>query len=1052
MDSPFVIYSASAGSGKTFTLASDYISICLTGPSNVHRQILAITFTNKAAEEMKERILKNLQKLAAGDSSENFQAFKAEIEKKTNLSDNILKKKAERVLFEILHDMSGFHVITIDKFFLKLYKAFTAELLTSWNKAPGVDETYIQTLAIDSLISELGTNSELTKFFEDYLNITFNDSEYIRDPTFILQEITKKISDEKAELFLNNFQNIDYKDFNDTITKLREHKKLLLNEVNQINECTKKIFSKHNLKREDCSRGTLYKLFFEELSSEEINLNDTINKLQIISNKIKNNEFQSYLLNSSLKNIENINSLAKCFESSASKLLARLIKVRLIENILKLSSLLILLRDIEKKIKEVSEEENQVLLSEISATIHAFIRNEAADFIFEKLGNRYHYIFIDEFQDTSSRQWENIKPLAHEILAKNGTLKLIGDPKQSIYRFRNANSQLMIELLNHKKTPFNISPEKKVLDKNFRSAQEIVNFNNDFFSKIKKSIWNFEKDSYHDVVQNASSKEKGYVEIQALNSSTADEYEEATLNHVKEIIRDCIQRNYRYGNIAILVRSKAQGKKLADYFQQLNSNEQTFEKIPVSSQDSFAIKSNPKVKVLDNSLRLIKNPQEQLLKFKIAYDLIKLKIIDLNGQSEHQLYKEILNDNQCFFTYLLSTCKIQKNHSLLERIRYTSELRRIPVHELATQLVQFYFPNERQDPFIVAYLELVYDYVEKYRSSDIVGFLDYYTHQIDEDRSINASTTPDAVSIMTIHKAKGLEWPVVILPFFDYKTFQQEMHIIPLNPNRYFLGAALVHIYKNQNWPEEDDLEEMRKRYVQEQMEDAVNLMYVAFTRPKSELYISIKNKPYQDEISHLIKCTVFDGNPIASESSVYVKGVKATQKSKQQTEISPQPLQTETTTTHWRDKLKIARHYSLPQAQKISTGSKMHQILSQCNHLNDLKERIHSNALTSYERNILQKLVEFIDGNDELKAIYTAPKVVTERAILSNGQFVIPDAMALIGDVIKVVEYKTGHPSDAHLDQLRHYVHLLSQGGQKAEGYLLYLKEDGIEMRKISA
>ncbi|MFN4299349.1 MAG: UvrD-helicase domain-containing protein [Thermaurantimonas sp.] len=1040
MDSRFTIYSASAGSGKTFNLALEYIALCLQGHEYSFREILAITFTNKAAEEMKSRILYYLYQLSTNDPANSIEPFRKALIEKAQLSPELLSQKAKKILFAILHDFSAFHVITIDKFFVKVFRSFSADLLISSSRKPSIDQELLEELALDDVLSALGINTDFTNFFQDYLrNLLTAPNENDINPLISLKNLIEKISNDASYQLLLSLKDISYEDFKRKIEQLRAKKTEIQLYISKLNQQIKNIFQSHGIHQEHCSRGTLYKLYFEKLSSQPLDINKCIEDVEKALAKKWHEHFRKEASITLLSLDEIENDVIKLSEY----ILNNLLKIQFIENILSLSSLLIILRDAENSINKLSDEENLILLSDISRIINEQICLESGDFIYEKIGNRFKHIFIDEFQDTSKRQWQNMYPLIVNALSTDGFVKLIGDPKQSIYRFRNADSKQMLQLINNQYSEkYPIDPQKISLNKNFRSAKNIVEFNNKIFTFIRDKYCDYTTihQTLSDVVQQICNQNEGYVEIKKFDR---DQYDENTIEYVASIIQNKVQQGYELCDIAILVRNKQDGRLLANNLinYHLNSNQ----RIEVTSSESFLLKGNPKLNILINTLRVIDKMDNKTASFELLYDLMKLGILS-SVDSEHSLLFDYANYNDHIFKFLRQKKLFPQISDLPEHdnIYY---LKKFSINELINLLIKIYRFDQESDAFVAAFSELVYDYSLNTNKVDITNFLLYWDSVLDEEFSINTTSALNAVQIMTIHKAKGLEWPVVILPFFDFKTFKSDEEIIELDEEEYSLKSALVKVRKNEKWP--TPYEKIRKELVEHQLADNLNLMYVAMTRAREEMFISTLSAPSSDEISTLLHMAVSQtyGHPETEEYLAIGSTEKIDTRSEVQEKIEPKYIET----SDWRKVLGIAPVYSSAMNQKIAVGSKMHKLISTCYSIKDFEERLETLDKNESLFPAFKKLTEAIKNSVELREFYSADRVLNERKILVKGQYFVPDTMAIHNNKISILEYKTGTKKPEHISQIKQYMHLAADAGYSIhKAFLVYLNEERVELEKV--
>ncbi|HTG66531.1 MAG TPA: UvrD-helicase domain-containing protein, partial [Flavobacterium sp.] len=571
----FSIYDASAGSGKTYTLVKEYLKIILTSPKNdAYRNILAITFTNKAVHEMKSRIVGSLSEFAKDEPSKKAQDLMRDLvngrrkennpdeweEEPIGLSNIQIKTKSQQIIKHIIHNYAAFDISTIDKFTHKVIRAFAHDLNLPMTFEVTLDTENLLTEAIDAIIAQAGEDETLTRLLIDFtMEKTDDDKSW---------DISREIM-ETGKLVLNENNRNEITQFHDkTIEEFVEIKKKLLvvcNDLEKENvafaEAALLLIENNGIDLKSFSRGT----FPNHLASIRDGKYNPKNK--------KFYEFEDIAINKTAKDralIENIiPELLQILGTIYKNFEKRDFYAAFLKNITPLS----LLNTVSNELAKIQEEQNVLSISEFNAIIHREIQNQPAPFIYERLGERYRHFFIDEFQDTSEMQWQNLIPLIDNALSgqddygNKGTLMIVGDPKQSIYRWRGGKAEQFIEL-SKDNNPFN-NPDKKIehLDKNYRSCSQIIEFNNDFFKLLSSE---FEQPDYKDLYENHShqksnDKTGGYVKISFIPRVEDSEEEEtldktelyvlATLNTIQKVVKE----GFEYKDIVILTRKRSEG-------------------------------------------------------------------------------------------------------------------------------------------------------------------------------------------------------------------------------------------------------------------------------------------------------------------------------------------------------------------------------------------------------------------------------------------------------------------------------------------------------------
>ena len=529
----FTIYNASAGSGKTFTLVKAYLKILLqSNNTEQFKRILAITFTNKAVAEMKERIIKMLKsfsdKAILAQQDPMFETICAEL----NITPEEAHKKSGLLLNTILHNYAAFDISTIDGFTHKIIRTFAHDLRLPLNFEVELDQDALLTEAVDSLIAKAGTDAALTKVLVDFA-IEKADDDKSWDVAFDFNKIAKLLTNENDIPYINTLKDKTLNDFKALKTQLKKEMAALENHIVETAQNILNLFKEAQLEFNDFSSGYLPK-HFNKLA--EKNFEVTFG-----------NKWQEDLENSTLypKRVSpqiaaTIKQLQPQIASAFNLTMQAVFHLKLLKAIYKNTTPLSVLNAINNELQSLKMEQNKMLISEFNSIISNQIKNQPTPFIYERLGEKFKHYFIDEFQDTSQMQWENLIPLLDNSLAsENGSSMLVGDAKQAIYRWRGGKAEQFIDLFNKKSSPFPaLEATVENLEANFRSFQEVVTFNNGFFHFIASQV--FGKDAYKNLYENApqtiSKTEKGYVEISFLNIEKEDDRDAAFCKSVLDLM------------------------------------------------------------------------------------------------------------------------------------------------------------------------------------------------------------------------------------------------------------------------------------------------------------------------------------------------------------------------------------------------------------------------------------------------------------------------------------------------------------------------------------
>jgi ATP-dependent exoDNAse (exonuclease V) beta subunit len=1071
MVKPLTVYKASAGSGKTFTLATEYIRLIVENPTS-YRNILAVTFTNKATEEMKMRILSQLYGIWQGlPESDNYLQV---IVEKTDYPPKLIRERAGQGLSNLLHNYNYFRVETIDTFFQSVLRNMARELDLTTNLRIGLNDVQVEELAVDQLIADLSTTDVMLQW--------------------ILKYIMESISDEKTwnvisqiKRFGRTIFNNEYKEVSQALEQKMEEKGFFERYTTQLREIRKAAEERMILIGES---------FFDTLEGEGLSIDDLANKNRGIAGfflKLQKGVFDPSIENATVANClgnpekwcakthprrDFILSLA---EGTLGDILRFAIEERprqwklykSADLTLRHLNQLRLLGSIEKKVRELNENNNRFLLSDTQQLLHALIEGSDSPFIFEKIGTQLEHVMIDEFQDTSTVQWQNFRVLLDEAMSHEGGSNLIvGDVKQSIYRWRSGDWRL----LNDIEQQFRQQQIETIpLKKNYRSERNVITFNNHFFSHAAELEYQEQQElnpeeaeqlkrAYADVMQEIPEGREAAGEV-CVTLLPAEDYQTTTLQQVADTISELTKRGVPQREIAILVRVNNQIPVIAQYFLEQMSE------VKIVSDEAFRLDASVAVNLLVSTLRLLTHPDDLLTQAAI----VKLYHIDV--------LKEQTEDNEL----LLRTNDL--NLLLPEAFRSQREvLITMPLYELAERLYAI-FELERlneQSAYVFAFYDQLASYVSE-NTADIDSFLAAWDESLC-GKTIQSEET-NGVRILSIHKSKGLEYNYVICPFCDWQLEKQSGNFLwcqpkeepfsdlPIAPVDYSKNQMLGTIY------EHDYLHEHLQNTV-----DNLNLLYVAFTRAKKGLYVFGKRGAKASRSGLIEQCLplVAQEMPEAilsgieeekgklqfSLASLTSSVRKTNQASKPTTNPFLQPAEPVAVDFHYMESQVNFRQSNRSQAfieadesdelerlNYIQTGSVLHQIFSMIRTTDDIEdalkqlqfegvlydEQITPERITAMLRKRLQ---------DPRVADWFSPRwnLFNECTILTMEDGEVkerrPDRVMTDGQHWVVVDFKFGSPKPEYDDQVREYMALIKTMQPEAEvnGYLWFVYSNKIE------
>ncbi|WP_438966187.1 UvrD-helicase domain-containing protein [Flavobacterium sp.] len=1038
----FSLYNASAGSGKTYTLSKEYIKILLQSSSNeAYRKILAITFTNKAVEEMKSRIIFYLLEFSKEDTSEKAADLLKDIARETSLSIATIKDKSKVIIKSIIHNYTAFDISTIDRFTLKIIKSFSHELNIPLDFDISLETDLLMQEAIETVISKAGEDEELTKLLLDFSrNKTDDDKNW--DITFDLLSASSLLTNEDSKHELKDFENKTINDFVETKKVLiQEIEKFKKNAAFLAEECLSMIHE-NGIAMESFSRKTfpnhLSKIVDGNLPATDIHKFLEVEQVQVNKTAKDKDSIESILpqllqkLNLAYKEYQNV-FLLEAFN----------------KNIYPLS----LLNSINKEFRKIQDDQNILSISEFNEIINNEIQNQPAPFIYEKMGDRYRHFFIDEFQDTSVLQWKNLIPLVDNALSSEengvkGSLLLVGDPKQAIYRWRGGKAEQFISL-SKEENPFSNKDKKTVsLDTNYRSYSEVIDFNNDFFKYISSKLVN---PDYVDLYlnnshQNKTNKNGGYVNISFIDTSENievnddEEDDDKNTKYLKQTlftIEKVLKNGFQYKDIVLLTRTKSNGVLLANY---LTENE-----IPILSSETLLIQNATEVKLIINVLKYINNKYDADAKFNMLYYVGKYL------QSDEEIH-DIINQNLHISEENLKIA-LEKYEVIID----FNACRKKSLYEVVEIIVSVFIKQKANNSYVQYFLDLVLERDIKAQSS-IADFIDYW-ERTGYKKSIPSPEGNNAIKIMTIHKSKGLEFPVVIYPFANdnYSKNNRNKLWIPLkNENINFYKVLIDN--KKDVLSYSENASEIYQEKNQEEILDNINVLYVAFTRAVEQLYViseikinkdgSLPNTLSSNIIEYLQLNKYFNEEQLQYEFGNPIKVSKNDEVLANLDEI--QVVENKIKTSAIKIAQKEAVMWGTIQAEAIEFGNTLHEILSYIKTNKDISNAItialEKGLINHSQVDIIEKVINSIVTHSELQNFYSKEaKIYNETSIIDeNKNTFIPDRIAMKENKAYLLDYKTGVPKESHKHQIEKYEMLIKKMGfEVAEKALIYLGEN---------
>ncbi len=1078
--SKLTIYKASAGSGKTFRLTGEYLKL-IFNPQRSFKNILAVTFTNKATGEMRERILKELHTLATGCKSKYAKSIKTEYK----LNDSELKKKAKFLLSQILHNYSRFNVNTIDSFFQKILKAFVRE--TGLNSGFNIELNIKQILelSIDRFFDKANNNPIIKEWLSNYAIQKIEDGrnwDIEKDIFSFSIDAFNEVFFGFSEAQLDEFGNMENfklykKELNKTI-------KAFIGELQNYGTHTLQLLDKNSLDIKDFAFGKsgvagflskLQNISYKDIKEPGTRVLNAYNSPDGIegwcskTSQIKT-EIQQ-CVNGGLHNI--LQNVIDHFNANFEQYNTALAIYKSID-------VFAVITEVFNQLNRYCNEKNIFLLPFASPLLSKMIGSNDAPFIYEKTGEHLRYFMIDEFQDTSKLQWNNFLPLFLNGISQGDESLVVGDVKQSIYRWRNGDWTILNSKLAKTFELFGVKHE--TLNDNWRSAPEIVNFNNWVFDKIAGHAIEYMQskdapeqiaDEFYKTIQDIYSSAKqnipeqnrslrGMVNVKFCEEEKdKDENTQWYLDKMTNAIIDLLDKGIRPKDIAILVRKKSEGAQIAKHLMEYAQEyPEKREQLSFISNDSVLLESSSVILLIIALLEYLANTNNNESKAAIVYYWL------LFANTPTQAAEKLTEINFTNNTQFLTSLPTQFAQNL-------DELKRLPFSLLVNRLLAiFVFSNKtaqisQQLPFIHTFQDIVLNYTNN-SGSDISGFLTWWK-EFGADTPIKLSDEQDAIHIITIHKSKGLEYKAVIIPFANWGLDQLPKHMwcktpdgfnhFSVVPVKYSSSLAKTQ-FKNEYWVEKTMA-----------LIDNLNLLYVAFTRAATALYIFApmpSKKGTINKVSDLLY-NIFDlpeseNSDWNAEQQTFTVGsiVKGAVKSYDAPITDAKFPELQNSERNLRLRLSAADYFINDDgdlSKTVNMGSVYHKIMERIVVYNDIETAVNSvlneGFIDKAEAEMLIKKLKHILLKDNVKSWFdNSYRILNELSIIiKDGKQKRPDRVMIGKNKAIVVDYKfTTEHSKSHLRQVKEYMDYISAIENKETiGFVWYVLEDKlIEVKTV--
>jgi ATP-dependent exoDNAse (exonuclease V) beta subunit len=1068
----FKVFQASAGAGKTFTLIKEYLKLCLADKGSVSnfRNILAITFTNAAANDMKAKIVKTLREIIDSDEVDP-KSMEAKLIEELGISDAELKVNAQSLMTRIMHDYSSFCVSTIDAFVQKLSRSFARDLGLPSQYSVSIDTDEVAETITGNLGMKIKDKSDyLTNLLIDFSNNQF-DSQRSTAIESQLSDFIAKLMTEKAYQKDENNNIKDHPQFQQVLDflngKLRGFEKTIQSHLNDFKSIEKQYGLSDALYAYGKTGFISYirKLLAKTYEQPSTRFNGVLEKGNCFSKEGEKQlgKAQTDVINAALLPV------LRAMKEEIDKDLGAFLFYKSQRDLLYLYALR---AQIRMEFDVLANEEEIVHISEFNKLLNTVMDDFSVPFVYERIGERFRHVFVDEFQDTSVLQWQNLLPLIDNGLSSGNMSMVVGDGKQSIYRFRSGEVEQIVSLpeiyalpKDEREAAFRQFEQNlkdnfafQNLDTNYRSFKNVVDFNNAFFEEAYKNlssdlqkVYVAEKpgtDEGVSIYQKKAKTEEGLVQVELYDAENQPKY---CFDRVEAIIRDLTDtKGYQYADIALLTRKSDYGSEMANC---LNDKG-----IPVISQDSILLKSSDKVQLLVSTLRYLlysdneTNVANVLFYWKLTQDP------DFDGDISQVFgeVKAIANGEKA----------IEPVMGLGEAGLLQSSLSKATcLYDLCANLLRIFHFNNIHDAFLNYFMEEVFKSQFGIKEG-IADFLTYWDTK--QDKLAVMSVGGNAVKIMTIHKSKGLEFPVVIYPEaiidLDEKLNASKATEEWVRPED--LGFEAIPnldkvLFKLDSKAESmgDIAPKLVKKEKESNQLDNLNLLYVAFTRAVQRLYIIAK----QDKADkpNIIRDFLMDNDHQVPDNNalVYRFGSPDFMKPKEKEKEEKKELKTDSVAGDWFSKINVDSNPTMVWQSKNDKllprefGELVHQILAKIHTSSEIEAVLQpylNDGTIDQETSIWiqERFMQMAQHPQIAPAFDPSAQVKTECEILHQGNVLRLDRYAELPDAIYLIDYKTGQKKEEYHNQVRTYANALREMiNKEVRAFLVYLSEAVIEI-----
>lgn len=1056
-----LLIKASAGSGKTHRLTGEYLRLLFSSDTQ-YQNILAVTFTNKATDEMKTRIVEELHTLSIGENSDYKEGLKVQFD----LTDNLIQVRARAILESILHDYSSFSISTIDKFFQQTMRAFTREMGLSGGYKIELDQNSVLSQIVDLMILELDQpqNKDLSGWILDYMKSQIADGKSWNIKESI-GELSKQLFNEKYKLLssVNKDQIEDKEHLKSYRTVLLKITQAWENEAREIGKRALATMDRFGLNAASFKHGRAsgFLLFvkwvnneFVEPSARLTNCADNLDNWATAKSPDKHVIEEAYH--------GGLNECVRAAVYHSSDTLFYNTAKSILRNFFTLG----ILNDVSNRMRLFQKENNTLFLSDTTELLNKIISDSDAPFIYEKTGTRIINFMIDEFQDTSSMQWRNFKPLISESLSNGEFNLIVGDVKQSIYRWRNSDWGLLENEI--PKDFGNDAISNEVLDTNWRSDENVVKFNNSLFHHAARMLQADYNSSLGDNTDNLDNKivnayqhvyqlvpekkkdDKGHVKISFLDTDDKEyKWQEQALDRLPGELESLQDQGFALKDIAILVRSNFEAVQVAEYLLKYKEDNPTSKySYDIISNEALVIGNAQSVRAAVSLINHFNNRKDDTKRLLAVY--------------EYNRFHRNLSPDRAVLDYFENS-----NNDFPEEARTKLEqISSLPFYE---QIEAFFSMHkdvldEKENVYVQAFLDIVLKFSTE-SSSNAASFIEWWEEK-GHRKALFSPDNQDAIRLMTIHKSKGLGFKAVLLPFLgweiDHKPTRGPILWCKPNVEPFDMLDAVPLVYSkslNDTIFKEEYLEEKLFTYI-----DNLNLLYVAFTRAKNRIVaFAPKSKPLKDnfrDVASLLWYTFgipSNDNKFISlnehfddEAGVLEIGDddKIDSKETDSSDFVFDSGRWQSIPFDNRLKLRLNSAGFFTDDGSRAYGTMMHEIISEVQTIQDLDDVIEARYMSGEievdkKEGIKQHLHSMLSLEGVSEWYSGKYHIINETQVLHpKFGFSRPDRIMIGDGEVIVIDYKFGEKEDKrHNKQVKHYIELIEEMGyENVSGYLFYV------------